>query len=264
MNLEDEDILIEKFIEGALSNEDLVIFLKRRNTDKEFEKKVLLEQQLREALNDADWSFASKQTAVSKSYEEILKGEDFKKLRNVVQDVNASHQKSKKSASLKWILFASAATIALLISISVFDSNPSVNELYEIYSKDTNLPSFISREDGNENSLIRAQEFFENKEFDKSLKLFEKELKNSSKPDPGLYLYIGIAQMELAQYKEAEKTFNTLINSNLIDAPKGLWHKALLYLKMERLEDSKSLLNTIKRDKKYNYRKAAELLKKLS
>lgn len=92
----------------------------------------------------------------------------------------------------------------------------------------TNLPSFISREDANKNNLIKAQQLFENKEYEKVLIIFKRELKISDSPDGALYLYTGIAQLELDAYTEAEKTFNKLISSDLIDAQKGNWYKALL------------------------------------
>jgi len=262
MSLED-DILIDKFIEKTLSNEDLDAFLKRMDADKDFEKKVRLEQQLRETLNDDDWSFNSKQTEDGQSYEEMYKSDAIKKLQKTIQDVNTSYQKPKINNRIKWISFASAAAIAFIIALKVFNTNVSSYELYESYSNHSNLPSYISREDGNENDLIKAQLLFENKEYEKSMQLFRKELKNSSKPDAGIYLYLGIAQTELDDFGSAEKTFNTLSNSDLLDAQKGAWFKALLYLKMDQPKKSKEILKEIIEQNLYNAEKAEELLKKL-
>ncbi len=261
MNLED-DILIEKFIDKTLSKEELEVFHKRMNADKDFEKKVLLEQQLWEVLSDDDWSFMSKSTETSQAYEEIFKSDEIKELRTTIKDVNASYQKSKSNVWIKWVSFASAAAIAFIISLNVLNT-ASPNELYEVYSTDKNLPSYVSREDGNENELIKAQLLFENKEYEQSLALFLNELKNSDSPDAGLYLYTGIAQTELNDFEEAEKTFNALLKSDLLDAQKGAWFKALLYLKMDEPEKSKGVLEEIIKQKWYNAEKAAKLLKEL-
>lgn len=263
MSLE-EDILIEKFLNGMLSKVEQEAFLKRMNTDLEFNKIVSLERQLQETLSDKDWSFINRESLEVKEYEEAFKSEEVKAVKKVIENVNTAYQKSNKTNYRRnWIFYASAAVIAMTIAISVFYPKSSPQKLYIAYLEESQLPSFISREDSNENNLIRAQQFFENKEYEKALIIFKRELEISGSPDGALYLYTGIAQLELDAYTEAEKTFNKLISSDLIDAQKGKWYKALLYLKMERLNDLRSLLDEIIQQKLYNYKKAEELLKKL-
>lgn len=262
MSLE-EDILIEKFINGTLVQQELAAFLKRMDDDADFKKKVLLEEELSASLNIQDWNFINDGSLEAKEYQEIYRSDDIKQLKNVIQNVNSNYQEANKKISNKWILYASAAVIALFISIAVFYPNQDPQDLYTQYIAETNLPSFISREDSNENMLIRAQQLFENKEYEKALIIFNDELKITNSADGALYLYIGISQMELEAYAEAEKTFNTLISSNLIDAEKGKWFKSLLFLKMGQIEQSKSQLNEIIQNSTYNYQKAKKLLKKL-
>ncbi len=38
-----------------------------------------------------------------------------------------------------------------------------------------------------------------------------------------MYLYMGFSQMELNESNKAEKNFDKLINSKLIDVPKSKW-----------------------------------------
>ena len=259
-----EDILIEQFLKGALSKAEEEIFLKRMENDTKFKKKVVFEKQLRDSLSEEDWSFAKNKTPDVEAYSEIYKSAEIQQLKHVIRDSNSIYQQPKNTNSRKWFLYASAAVIALLVYISIFKPSTSSQELYATYIEDTNLPSFISREDSNENHLIRAQQFFEDKNYEKALVIFKKKLKNSSKPEAALYLYTGIAQMELDEFETAEKTFDILIHSDLIDASKGIWYKALLYLKTDRIEASKLLLEKISQEKLFNAVKAAELLKKLS
>ena len=154
--------------------------------------------------------------------------------------------------------------IILLIAIVPFVNNPSSStELYTSYINTTELPSLSIR--GNENKDIRtkAQHLFEQKKYKEALVIFNNELDLSKKQTATVYLYMGIAQMELNQFEKAAHTFDALINSGLMDAPKGNWYKALLYLKMEKTEDSKVILNIISNKKLYNNQQADALLNEL-
>lgn len=262
MSLE-EDILIEQFLKGNLSKSEVEDFLKKIENDVEFKAQVSFEKQLKDSLSEEEWSFMKNKTPEVEAYNEIYKSKEIQKLKNVIQDSNNVYQQPKKTISRKWFLYASAAVIALLVSIYVFKPSASPQELYLAYIDNSVLPSYISREDSGENNLIRAQQFFENKKYEKALDIFEKELKNSSTPDAAIYLYKGIAHMELDEFEEAEKTFDTLIDSDLIDASKGKWYKALLYLKMEDVEKSKTLLNEIVQDATFNHKIAKKLLQQL-
>ena len=91
----------------------------------------------------------------------------------------------------------------------------------------------------------------------------ECELKNNSS-NSNLYLYLGISQMELNQFEESQKTLNSLINSNLIDSEKGYWFKGLLYLKSNRINKAKIMLQKIIDNSYYSHLKASEILIKLN
>jgi len=69
--------------------------------------------------------------------------------------------------------------------------------------------------------------------------------------------------MQLNKFDAAEVTFNSLIASDYLDAQKGYWYKALLYLKKKDTETARALLETIIANQYYNDAKAAELIEKL-
>lgn len=73
-------------------------------------------------------------------------------------------------------------------------------------------------------------------------------------------IYKGLSEIELSKYLEAEKTFDSLINSDLIDAEKGYWFKSLLYLKNNKILKCKTLLNKIITESLFNKEKAELLL----
>jgi len=55
-----------------------------------------------------------------------------------------------------------------------------------------------------------------------------------------------------------------LSKSNLMDASKGLWYKALVFLKIDdKIEAEKALNQIVENETNYNFNEAKALLKKL-
>lgn len=254
-----EDILIEKYLRNQLSKEELTSFNKRFNLDTLFKEKVKLEKQLSQSLNENQWS-AIDNSPLLNEYKEVFKSKEISSLKEQLKEENAIYQNSFKKKFLTYYLVASI--LVFFISISFLLQKESSQKLYSTYLNQTELNSFITRGD-NKNELIEAQTFFENKDYAKALTIFEKAILNKKNVSSNLYLYIGITQLKLDKTEKALSTFNALIHSDLLDAPKGYWFKALLYLKDEDTKKSKEILNEIVEKKLYNYQKAKKLLLEL-
>ena len=69
--------------------------------------------------------------------------------------------------------------------------------------------------------------------------------------------------MESGNLENAKTTFDQLIESDLLDASKGYWYKALLFLKKGEEQEAKVILEKIKSESLYNSLKAGELLEEL-
>jgi hypothetical protein len=260
MSLED-DILIENYLRETLSESEKKEFLNRVEIDVDFKKKFLFEKQLFQSLSEEEWSLGNHNQKDVTLYKELFGSEETKDLEKVICNVNNKYQKSKNNR-LKWFL-SSAATIAVLITIYTLSIKPTSNtEIYAAYIQKTELPSLIERSD-TLNDLAKAQDHFENKAYDKALNIFEIEMSNEKIHDATIYLYTGISQLELNQFREAEKTFNLLIQSDLIDAPKGKWYMALLYIKSNNIDKARQLLTEIVNTSSYNSNQAKELLQEL-
>ncbi|NQY27907.1 MAG: hypothetical protein HRT69_00375 [Flavobacteriaceae bacterium] len=262
MNIND-DILIEKYLDNTLSAQEKEIVVTRMENDPIFKEKVSFEKQLLDTFSKEKWSFIENTNATSvQEYSELFKKEG--KLKQVLKEAKTNYNAPKKKTNFNWYLYASAAMIVLLIAIVPFvNKSSSSTELYASYLNTTELPSLSIR--GNENKDVRtkAQHLFEQKKYKEALVIFNSELDLSKKQTATVYLYMGIAQMEINQFEKAVHTFDALINSGLMDAPKGHWYKALLYLKMKKIKDSKVILNSISSKKLYNYQQANDLLKAL-
>ncbi len=263
----EEDILIERYLNDNLSEQELKDFLVRLRTDIEFSERVTFERQLKASFNEDSWSSIDENTEseLIDAYKEVYRSNDIRVLEQELNHATTKYKTSKKTKIFRLMLYASAAVIALLVVLNTFSSAYTSNELYGEMLDLNRLSSFISRENANENELVKAQLLFEEEAYEKAAAIFEKELiALESSEDANIYLYLGISQMEIDDFENSEITFNKLISSNLIDAEKGKWYKALLFLKMERIEDCKKLLEEIITLNSYNSDKAKKLYGKLS
>ena len=265
MSLE-EDILIERFLKNELSETENNDVLERIGSDALFREKILFEQQLFETLDENNWSFAKNtDPSEAKDFENLFKSNEIKNIKKSIAKANEKFKKKKSSTFKKWPLYSSAAVIALLISVYLFNpKNQTSEEIYLSYITTTGLPSIINR--GEENKfaqLFQAQRYFENKEYSSAINLLSEEFKNYSN-NSNIYLYLAISQMELNQFQEAEKTLDSLINSNLIDAEKGYWFKSLLFLKSKKIQKAKATLSIIIKNNYFNSKKSEILLKEIT
>lgn len=259
----EDEILIDNYLKGELSKDEEKAFLERLESDIAFNEKFQLEKQLFDALNEDSWSFTKKRNKELEKYKTLLESEDIKALKDTLKSTTASFNTSDQNNKSRRIYYylAAASVVVFLGFQFFFNQNVSNQDLYNDYVGLSDLPSFVSRND-EANTLSEAQNLFEAKKYDEALTIFQ------SQPDDvenksNVLIYQGIAQTKLGRYKEAEDTFNSLINSDLLDANKGYWYKALLYLKQSRVEDTKEILNRIVSENLFNKKKAQDLLSEL-
>lgn len=269
MNIEEEeeDLLIERYLNNQTSKEERLFVEKKMNADSVFKEKILFEKQLHDTLNEDTWSFIENtNTAEVKDYETQFKSNDASKIKDSIHKASISYQRKKNILKIRKIItLSSAAIIILMLSFHTYlTPSKTLPNLYSYHIKNTELPSVKNRgNDDQYNNLLRAQNLFENKAYKKSIIIFSK-AKIQNKKNATIYLYIAIAQMELNELIDAESTLNNLINSNLIDAEKGYWFKSLLHLKSNDLEKAKSTLKIIIDNSYYNFDKSKQLLREIS
>ncbi|MEL6253978.1 MAG: hypothetical protein AAFR87_18360 [Bacteroidota bacterium] len=257
----EDDILIEKYLKGLLSESEIEDFEKRLKVDAAFKQSVELEGQLSKMLSEDEWYYVKEEEADIDDYKSILASDEIQELEKTLVKVNKSYERKKSRAIKSIYYYIAAASVVLFLVVQLFFSKrDSHDTLYAKYSAIEDLPSFVSRSD-EESQLSKAQILFENKEYEKALQLFEE---GKGANNEGLILiYKGLAQIELEAYEAAEKSFDTLINSDLLDAEKGYWYKALLFIKRNKIRESRPVLEKIVSESLYNHPKAAELLRDL-
>lgn len=262
---EEDYILIENYLKGLLSENEKESFLKRLDNDNEFNEQFKLEAQLFENLNDSDWSFVEKNTPKVKLYKALLEDDDIQTLKSTIAGVNSDFNNKPNRTNRTFFYYLAAASLLVFLAIQFFfNQNHSNKDLYYEYASLNELPSFVTRNtvDSLGIELVRAEKLFETKNYKAALAVFEPILE-STKTDVNLYIYTGMAQTELGDNKNAELTFNRLINSELSNAQVGHWYKALLYLKQDKIKATKVLLHHIVSKSLYNHEKAKALLAQL-
>ncbi len=265
----DNKILIEKKLRETLSAEEQDAFSSKLENDERFKEEYFLEKQLFENLNERDWNFIQNiETTEVQEYVELFQDEETIKLAEKI----ASHyppdtkkvEPNRKSRKLIWFSGIAATILILLISVFTYmQKSKSPEELYFTYLDSSEILSLIPRGGNLDKSLVSAQDLFESKKYEDALIVFDELLKSNSKHRATILLYKGIAEMEIGNNDEAIKSFDMLIESNLIDATKGYWYKALLYLKLGDAQKAKVLLEKIKSEALYNHKKASDILEEL-
>lgn len=181
---------------------------------------------------------------------------DFKKNLETISAAHFSETEEKdiKVVNLKPWYYAVAASMAILFGTLLFNqSDPQ----YGDYSQHESA-QFIERGD-NDANLKEAQDFFNNKYYQKAVASFEKV---ADLNQPEFQYFYAIALIETNSYTKAELTLNSLKNGTSVYKDKAIWYLALSNLKQKKLDDCKSLLKQIPADAE-EYDKAQQLLNDL-
>ncbi|WP_298760350.1 hypothetical protein [uncultured Psychroserpens sp.] len=262
---EEDHILIENYLRGLLSENENKTFLERLESDEEFKECFEFEQQAFSVLNDDEWSFVSQRSSEVKAYKSLLEESDMQDLKKTLNKVKSNYKGASRDSNKTFFYYLAAASILVFLGFQFFlNQSPTNQDLYAKYVNINDLPSFATRGGGDviAQKLVKAQQLFENENYQESLELFESILKFET-ANISLYLYTGIAQTELKLYDKASTTFDDLINNNSIDGSIGHWYKALLFLKQDKIDEAKIILKHIVRELLYNHTKAKDLLNEL-
>ena len=260
----EDDILIDNYLKGLLSQEEKQAFQERLASDARFREQFDLEHKLFNALNEDSWSYIESESSEVDEYKNLLEGDDMMALKKTLSETNEAINSKTSSNRRNIFMYLAAASVVLFLGFQFFfNQDMSNQELYNAYVGLDDLPSFVSRSDA-PNSLSKAQELFENRNYEDAITIFKSEL-NDKTYLGNILIYQGLAQTELEQFDEAQLTFDELINSrNLLDAEKGYWYKALSYLKADNVEEAKTILKKIVLENLYNKSRAEELLDALN
>jgi tetratricopeptide (TPR) repeat protein len=243
--MKDQDyILFENYLLGALSKEEINAFELRLETDSKFKESFITYKELSTFLEhkfeneEASTAFQNNLKNISKTY--------FEK-----QDA------PKKAIRFKIWQYAMAASVALLIGITMFDNFSS-----PVYEDFANYNSISLTVRGEQDALLKtAENAFNTKDFAKAEAAFES-LLVADKDNVELQFYRAVSSIELDNFEMAESALISISKGQSAYKNKAIWYLALSKLKQEEYDDCLGILKTIPEDAE-DYNKAQKLIKKL-
>lgn len=265
MDDETKNLLIDDYLNGNLSREELIAFKKQMFADPELAEEVAINKNLF-ALHETDvWKDITVPNKDGIDYQEYLLSDEAKSIKSAINNANNKYKHHSITPLKQYRWYGVAASLVLLIAFSyTFTSNQDTPEnLYADFSNLSELPSLTQRSDADK-LLSDAEQLFLNKEYlgaVRSLELYNEKYNNKS---ANTILYRGICNLELKQYTKAEKLFNELRDSDLLDKNKAYWYLALSSLKQKDIAKTKKILQVIVNNSYYNHKQANQLLTKLN
>ena len=266
--MEENDEINEKlrrYLDGELSPEELTDFETEIAQSEELQEQVALHRQI-DAFNDEEgWSLYEGDTQAIKDNIPLFEDTETKEFSDKLKDFRSGPDKStvlRPKRKSHWAIAMAVAAGLVLIFYLALPKGASIEDLYVEHSNWDELPSLTVKGDANAEAEIEQLFLQENygeviSKID-AISIFDQSSAST------LLLYKGVSQLELDQYKDALQTFETLIESNLIDNHKGYWYSALVHLKKgDKAAAIEALEVVAAKENYFRNKEAKELLKEL-
>lgn len=204
--------LIEKFLSNEMSETERTIFKAELESDKALANEFLFSQ----------------------SIDSAIAREDVIDLRKKLLAAMGKNQKTKvpvfKLTQQRWWLAAASLLILVAIGATIFLQSPKKltdEQIFKTYYSSENVID-ITRGDA---SIVDALVKFQQKDFNTSSNLFSQILEKD-KSNMAVWFYYGIANIEIGNFENARKSFNTIIDQNdNLYIEHAEWYLALCNLK---------------------------------
>lgn len=261
---DDLKVKIAAYIAGNLSSEEVDILEKAMANDSELKEEVALERQIYLHLNGKIHNGDSLENEYTQSLRSVMRSHEAKELNTKLLKSRAQYRnKNKKRRNFKALLAAAVITVLLIAGKGlILTKTQTPGELFDQYYRTEDLPSFRKR--GTDKSTLQeAITLFNNYEYKEALGLFNTYMDKEEDVSLSIHVYSGISYAALEDEQRANEEFDKLINSKSIDRSKGLWFKALSYLKLGNKERAIEALEMLKNKRGFKYKETTLLLEQL-
>ncbi len=201
-----------------------------------------------------------------KSVQRVIKAKKRAVLKKKLTAIDQEPQSLTKGGTISWKPWAIAASVAVIVSLSVYLYSTwehSPDQLYASYYEkypNTVYPIVRSADQPITPELL-AFEAYEADEDEKAIQLFT-ELKEKAHAEY-IDFYLGQSYLKDGQIENAIATFNRVIAENNVFAEESRWFLALAYIKIDRIAEATKSLEEIMQNKSYKQTEALALLQKL-
>jgi tetratricopeptide (TPR) repeat protein len=246
--MEDTIVYIESYFQQTLSSDERAVFETRCETDENFAKEVAFYITTRQAMREA----LLEQKAQAWK-EEVVQDE-----KTPVISIN------KRKGFTKWIMYAAAACVLLVISMFLFETQNSPQKLASDYVKNkySNLSVTMSADS---DLITKGMDAYNHKHYDVALTYFIK-AKQTDTANSDVKAYTGLTYFQKKDYDQALKEFDTLSNMQGLQSNPGDFLKAITLLERNNsgdIEQAKTLLQKVQDEKEEGSKAAGELREKL-
>lgn len=238
---------IESYFQNTLSNEERAEFEKKCETDELFAKEVAFYLTARQVLREE--LLAQKQ----QQWKEVAAEEETEETPVI--------SISKKSTLLRWVSYAAAACLLIVISVFLFEAQTSTQRLASNYIKDYDFGVTM---DASHDSLQLGIQAFQKKDYTKALGYFEG-VAERNPTNSEAKINTGLAYLQLNNYENALQEFDEVAKMEGLFYNPGEFLKAVALIKRNKTGDeaaAKTLLQKVVNENKGGSEEAKEWLKK--
>ena len=241
---------IESYFQNTLIYEERAEFEKRCETDESFAREVAFYLTAREVLR-----------------EELLAQKQQQWKEVTVEKETATEEEapvisiSKKSTLLRWVTYAAAACLLLIISVYLFEAQTSAQRLASNYIKDYDFGVTM---DASHDSLQLGIQAFQKEDYTKALGYFEG-VAERNPTNSDAKINAGLAYLQLNNYDKALQEFDEVAKMEGLFYNPGDFLKAVALIKRDEPGDeaaAKALLQKVVNENKGGNEEAKEWLKK--
>lgn len=251
-----KDELIEQYLLGHLSGDQLAEFNKKLLTDSELQKEVDLQKTFVRNIKLAgrrEWK-----RKLENIHQEMIAGGDTEKPQPAVISIG-------RSSTKKYLLGAAAAAAAVVILCTWWlgqNSNEGNERLFAAYYKPYVNIDQTTRSVPSTAPTERTEAFqaYDKGDYARSVGLFKKILAKGD--DEAVLFYLGNACLSDNQFREAETAFKDYLNKYREFASEAGWYLGLSYIRQGKMKEALPLLKEQVRQKGSFSKEAAEILLK--
>ena len=176
-----------------------------------------------------------------KSLHRAFEINEAEQLKRKLKDIESNNTSQPPSNSSKHWFLPMAAMVLVILGLSVYLSFFNTNlydEYFEIYP---NVYQPVVRSTS-QSIADKAFVYYENKKYEKAQQSFELLLK--SNPNPNIQFYYALSLLNDGKTKKASTEFENLLDTNFEFQPEVYWYYALAEIKLENLDQAKTILQT--------------------
>lgn len=258
---------IDAYLEGKMSEDEVIAFEKRMDKDPDLKEDVLLQESLQQSFNEDDWSMIPNDVDNKElqSIKSALRNEDNIAISSTIKSVGASYMNTpaKTKRNTRFYMQLAIAAIVIMLFALPFLIKMSTTNYYNQYENWDQLPSLRTKGD-TQTKIIEGESLYLSQEYEEAIVYFENTIDVNDPYYSYTLIYLGASYFQVGNTEKAHQTYNLLIDSNTLQSSYGYWYKLLLYLKSDDTQMVKKMLTLIlSNSDHYNYQKAKELQEEL-